>query len=482
MEQKNKRIINEYLLLKQAYGEALHNAVILNGYTWYNDNMKNWYKVLIDKYNSVLGINMQNDQEVISILNNMELTQEQKRALKEIQREPIFKKLMGEVAIVKKDILERITGQEITDLGMIYADERGPIQSVKSVDVLEKERQALYDKLSKQLSLEVITQEQYEKFLDQVDYIYNYYESISMAEQIPFRKLSDSDIAKIQNKANEQGISFNQVLNEINHDLIEEFKNFYAEINATNIQDTTITNPKYAEFKAEIEKKQKDIELLNDRKKQLEALLDKVYSQESQLSKALSFEERSYQKLLIQIKAKELEIKIMDIEASIKGSENWIQQKEFGILRMEGIITPQQYSFQIDEAKINYSINDNYANMTHLYEENELYAMQIRLLGMQETRGEITVDRRNMEYQELKRKISKNEEYILSLQEDLTSERKKQIEKQIAFRYSEGIITKETRQAQIDALHSLSELTEQSQVDISNVFVDEYGFTHRPVR
>lgn len=474
MEPKNKQIIEEYLLLNKTLYDTKHSVGILDGYGWYKNNMINWYMSLSSKYANILGIqSLQTEQEIISVLSNMELTSEQKRALKKVQNEPVIKKLMGESAISKKDALEKALGQEITCQGMMYADEQGPRQSVKSVDVLEKERQAIYDKLSSQVSSRTITQEQYRDFLDQVDYIYNYYESMAMAQQIPFRAISDAEIAKIQSKAVEEGISFDEALSQRNGEIIEDFKTFHAEINRTSKQETTVTNPKYAEFKAEIAKKQKDIGTLQERKRQVEALLDEAYKQESQIGRDLPLEEKSYQKLIIQIKEKTLEIKAADIEASIKNSRNWINQKELGLLRMQGVMTPQQYSFQIEEAKANYSINDNYANMMHTYEENELYSMQIRLLSMQAARGEISAEQRNNGSQELKEKAEKNNEYISSLQEDISSERRKQIEKQIAFRYSQGMITKETRQAQLEALANIRELTEQSQIDISNIAVDD---------
>lgn len=483
MEQKNKKIIEEYLLLNKAYRDTLPSPETLDGYSWYKDTMNIYYMSLNSKYINILGIqNLQTYQEAISVLSNMELTSEQKRALKVVQKDPVFKKLMGKTAISKKGDLEKVLGQEITCQGMTYADEREPRESVKSVEVLENERQAIYNKLSIQLSSGTITEEQYRYFLDQTDYIYNYYESISMAEQIPFRKISDIEIEKIQRMADEEKISFDEALSQRNGEMIEDFKTFHAEINGAPKQEATINNPKYDEFKTEIDRKQKDIESLQERKKQIEALLDEAYKRESQIEKNLPFEESSYQKLIVQIKEKELEIKVMDIEALIKNSKNWIFQKKLGLLRMEGAMTSQQYSFQIEEAKTNYSINDNYENMTHTYEENELYSMQMRLLGMQAKRGEITEEQRNIRYQELKEKIGKNDEYISSLQVDLSSKRRKQIEKQIAFRYSQGMITKETRQAQLDALANIQELTEQSHVDISNVYVDGQNITHRTKR
>ena len=481
----NKKIIEEYLLLNQAFLDAKRRTdrKVYNDYIWYNGNMKECYTFLISKYANVLGIqNLQTEQEIRTVLSSMELTSEQKRALNEIRKEPVFKKLMGEVAISKKDILEKILGQEITVQGMMYADEQGPRQSVKSVEILGSERQAIYDKLSSQLSSGSITQEQYTDFLNQVDYIYNYYESMSVGQQIPFRKIGDGEIANIKKKADEEGIDFNTALTQKNDELIEDFKDFHDEIRGTKEQKSTISNPKYAEFKAEIEKKEKDIKSYRDRKKQIEALLDDLYKQEREIGKDLPLGERTYQKLVIQIKQKELEIKSMEIEASIKNTKNFIYQRELGLFRMEGILTPEQYSFQIEEAKANYEIDDLSSTLTCTLEESDLYTMQIRLATIQLERGEITKEQKDAQYQELKTKIGKNDEYIGDLNTDISSKRKKQIEKQIAFRYSQGMITKETRQAQLEALAVMRELTGNTQVDISNVFVDEEGITHGPRR
>lgn len=232
MKQKNKQIIEEYLLLNKAYSDTLPSPETLDGYSWYKYRMNIYYRSLNSEYINILGIqNLQTHQEAISVLSNMELTSEQKRALKVVQKDPVFKKLMGETAISKKGDLEKVLGQEITCQGMTYADEREPRESVKSVEVLENERQAIYNKLSIQLSSGTITEEQYRYFLDQTDYIYNYYESISMAEQIPFRKISDIEIEKIQRMADEEKISFDEALSQRNGEMIEDFKDFHTEIN-----------------------------------------------------------------------------------------------------------------------------------------------------------------------------------------------------------------------------------------------------------
>ena len=88
MEQKNKQIIYEYLLLNKSFQESLQKMGNNDGYSWYNDNMKDWFRSLGSQYANALGIqNIQSEEEVISVCSNMELTAEQKIALKKIQRE-----------------------------------------------------------------------------------------------------------------------------------------------------------------------------------------------------------------------------------------------------------------------------------------------------------------------------------------------------------------------------------------------------------
>ena len=57
--------------------------------------------------------------------------------------------------------------------------------------------------------------------------------------------------------------------------------------------------------------------------------------------------------------------------------------------------------------------------------------------------------------------------------ENPKDELEEEIEKQIASRYSQGLISKETHQVQLQALSDSKNLTEKSQIDISNTFVDE---------
>lgn len=260
----------------------------------------------------------------------------------------------------------------------------------------------------------------------------------------------------------------------------------YIKHSSANLQlgnsTQNISNPKYKEFIDDIQRIQNKIADLADKRDSLNELLNQIYSQMNEIGRDISFNERAYQKLSLEIKAKEIEIKIMGIESSINNYKNYILQKELGLDRMEGKINAYNYSYQIDNTKANNNIRDNVDTLNITYEENELYTMQIRFAAMQLARGEITEEQRNETYNMLQNKVQENDAYIQTLNDDISSLRRKQIEKQIAFRYSRGLISKETHQAQLQALADSKNLTEESQIDISNTFVDDQGQIHGPKR
>ena len=260
----------------------------------------------------------------------------------------------------------------------------------------------------------------------------------------------------------------------------------YIKHSSANLQlgnsTQNISNPKYKEFIDDIQRIQNKIADLADKRDSLNEILNQIYSQMNEIGRDISFNERVYQKLSLEIKAKEIEIKIMGIESSINNYKNHISQKELGLDRMEGKINAYNYSYQIDNTKANNNIRDNVDTLNITYEENELYTMQIRFAAMQLAGGEITEEQRNETYNMLQNKVQENDAYIQTLNDDILSLRRKQIEKQIAFRYSRGLISKETHQAQLQSLADSKNLTEESQIYISNIFVDDQGQIRGPKR
>ena len=260
----------------------------------------------------------------------------------------------------------------------------------------------------------------------------------------------------------------------------------YIKHSSANLQlgnsTQNISNPKYKEFIDDIQRIQNKIADLADKRDSLNEILNQIYSQMNEIGRDISFNERVYQKLSLEIKAKEIEIKIMGIESSINNYKNHISQKELGLDRMDKKINAYNYSYQIDNTKANNNIRDNVDTLNITYEENELYTMQIRFAAMQLAGGEITEEQRNETYNMLQNKVQENDAYIQTLNDDISSLRRKQIEKQIAFRYSRGLISKETHQAQLQSLADSKNLTEESQIYISNIFVDDQGQIRGPKR
>lgn len=71
-------------------------------YSRYHQQNADWYRNFGDKFNSILGFTGQTKEEFMNFISSIQLTSEQKRALTEVRREPMFKKLMGKLPYNKK--------------------------------------------------------------------------------------------------------------------------------------------------------------------------------------------------------------------------------------------------------------------------------------------------------------------------------------------------------------------------------------------
>lgn len=123
---------------------------------------------------------------------------------------------------------------KITSDGMTFSDENGPRVAIKSEQQLDQELNDYSDKISELLSFGVITEEQYDSYTQNLDYIYRYYMSCSRGEQISFRKMTNAQYEKIQERALENGVDFHEQLiqettdlrNE--HDDIQELQSYHC--------------------------------------------------------------------------------------------------------------------------------------------------------------------------------------------------------------------------------------------------------------
>ena len=212
MEKANKRIIYEAVLVHTAYINERDAGFGNNEYSEYHSQNSEWYDSFGSRFNQILGFTGQTIDEFANYVATVNLTQEQRRALAELRREPMFKRLMGEVALQQKEELENVLGVKITSSGMIFADENGPKVATKTEQQLDQELNAYSNKLSELLTSGAITEEQYNEYSQNLDYIYDYFLSRSLGDQIPFRKMTNAQYENLEARALENGISFNEQL------------------------------------------------------------------------------------------------------------------------------------------------------------------------------------------------------------------------------------------------------------------------------
>ena len=223
MEKVNKKLIYEILLSNESFYKELEQIGSDNNYSRYHDQNADWYRSFGDELNKIINYNGQSNDELISYISTLQLTNEQKRSINDIRRIPMFKRLTGETALLKKSELENILGVKITSEGGSFAKENGIVVSVKEVKQLENELDSYSNELDNLFNSKSITREQYDNYTEALDYIYTYYISKSKGEQIPFRKISDSDYESIESKADENGITLSEQLSQINEDIKYDF-------------------------------------------------------------------------------------------------------------------------------------------------------------------------------------------------------------------------------------------------------------------
>lgn len=212
VEKANKKIIYEAVLVHTACIKERDGAFSNNEYSEYHSRNLDWYDSFGNRFNQILGFTGQTIDEFTDYVTTINLTPEQKKALFELRKEPMFKRLMGETALQQKAELERVLGAKITSKGRTFADENGLKVATKTEQQLDQELNTYSDKLSELLSSGAITDEQYDSYEQTLTYIYDYYISRSRGEQIPFRRLTNAQYEQIRKRAEENGIGFSEQL------------------------------------------------------------------------------------------------------------------------------------------------------------------------------------------------------------------------------------------------------------------------------
>ena len=222
MEKANKRIIYEALLLHSAMLAERDAFTRNSNYAQYHSQRESNYSFLESKLNQILGFNGQTMDDFTNFVSTVELSPEQRKELAQLRKDPSIIKIIGEAALSKKTELEGILGVKITNQGMAFADQRGVSYAQKSEEQLEQELNTYSTKLSQLLASKTITEEQYDSYMQSLNDIYSYYVSSSRGELLVVRDLSAHQYQQISDRADENGVSFNEQFDDENEKLAIE--------------------------------------------------------------------------------------------------------------------------------------------------------------------------------------------------------------------------------------------------------------------
>lgn len=224
-----RNVINEIITIIEFINKE-NSLKKENSYLWYHTEMVNKALDLFNEYISTLGYKGSNTQsEIITYISSLNFTTEQRKKLKSLKRNPIYKKILCEKSLTGKKELERILGDKLTIEGIILDDRL----TIKSEIELESEFETNSNKLAILLSKKQITDKQYYLYLHNLENIYNYYISQSKGEQLSLRKITDNEINNIKRNAIENGISFEEQLAKTNEKNLSYFKNLQEEIKSS---------------------------------------------------------------------------------------------------------------------------------------------------------------------------------------------------------------------------------------------------------
>lgn len=116
--------------------------------------------------------------------------------------------------------METVLGSKITDEGKTFADETGAYRATKTEQQIDQEFEGFNDKLSQLLSEGTITEQQYDGYSQNLDYIYSYYISRSKGEQVPFREMTNAQYEQVEERALENGVDFSEQMRNETEDLM----------------------------------------------------------------------------------------------------------------------------------------------------------------------------------------------------------------------------------------------------------------------
>lgn len=179
----------------------------------YHEEMASQYERMVQVIDSILNFKGSSDESFIMAIANQNISEQQTINLLQLRNMPLYKKALGEVSLLEKEALENILDFKITNEGIPVYRKGKCLKAVKIPQELAEEGDLLNTKLNSLYQEGTISQNRAEKIHTLLFYIYQYYDSISKGEQIPFSKLSNTQYHQIEHTAQLRHISFRSQMN-----------------------------------------------------------------------------------------------------------------------------------------------------------------------------------------------------------------------------------------------------------------------------
>lgn len=212
----NEQMIHEFLVLceeerenEEALMKEEADKLKITTFKKHHRDMADISRMYINEMYRIFGFSenylIKTADDVVNEFRKITITPEQKKAMNKIRKEPRYRMIMGLSALKDCKTLDKVLGKELDPFLDFLREEGGIERTYKDEELLEKERQDCYDIITSLKDMGEITEEEANKYLAQLHYIYNYYVSCARGEQIPNRRYSDQEYKMMERKIGYRG-------------------------------------------------------------------------------------------------------------------------------------------------------------------------------------------------------------------------------------------------------------------------------------
>ena len=229
MERINQYIIQERQMIKEALQREEKAMKEDREYSIYHEDMANYYERIVQTIDSIVAFKGSSDENFIIAVANQVISEQQTVNFLQLRNLPLYKRALGETALLKKEKLETILNFKITNEGILVYKDGKYLRAVKIPQELEEEGNWLSDKVSSLYQEGTLSQNRAEKVYSLVFYIYQYYDSISKGEQISFSKVSNTLYYQIERNAQLCHVSFKSQMDQFFQEKRFQFEDLQCE-------------------------------------------------------------------------------------------------------------------------------------------------------------------------------------------------------------------------------------------------------------